>query len=883
MEAGKRNNALELKMISTKTYVFLFAFTLAVVLDVIIIRRLRRRNKNRMAASEDVKVLGRYSPALTWIRTTWAKWRAGKGDAAMALETQANAGESDAQDKTKAPSPMDDEPNHLSDRIRELEGQVAALEQQQSSKSPLDFTQNGILKEWKQIVLSAAAVALAGIPAFLVFQDRWLGSKRPEYPFGELWKESVLLIKSGLPEYFGLGILSMLALLILILIWRPKNKLEFHIGFGNKIDRWARPGTDKKQNQIGIILIGVSAFIMVIAVLVSLRTGIVEGWFYLAGLGFFVAGGIYLDDHKRIFDKIKTLNWFLILSALLAHLSLIVVIRNIVFEGHIQWVFILLFLVLSGNLVRQFRQIPKIYWIVNLAVILFSLQLNSWAFSVAGDDFAFYTTASEIVQTQSLWIMASNLFDGALVYGTHPYLSSLIQAISMKLFGLDNFGWRFSNVYLSALSIAFFYFFFNGFFPKRYAHFAAFFLATSSYLMSFSKIGYNNLQALFAMSLALAAASWALRSDRKLAYMALGFSLGFCFYVYPAALYALPLPILLLYFYRPADGRPMIHRWILALASAFLICLPLLTQPMYWAAKVPGLYVNNPEIMQSAHSLRQHFAINALDAFFSFLYLVNETHFVVTAYSDPLSGMLILIGLAYSIKRSIRERMAAYISISFILLILMVGASHDRLFPPTTRMFMLLPWFAMFAATGLWWLLTRLVEIGLSRQLRVRVIILLMVGILGLNLYQAYPMSRQRSASMQTTEVLFVRLADEIMAFEPKSIEPVTVVFLTNEDWGIIGFQWILRIYDYPASRINIKRVVMDGAAIPAAAEESIRARNTILIIQPGLDETWKAALASNLKDAGKQACEIMEATGKDIRFVMWHSPDLASLCFGIP
>ena len=87
----------------------------------------------------------------------------------------------------------------------------------------------------------------------------------------------------------------------------------------------------------------------------------------------------------------------------------------------------------------------------------------------------------------------------------------------MKLFGSHNLGWHLSSLYLSAAAVGLFYLFFKTFVPRRVALVAAFFLAVSHYIMTFGKIGYNNLQALFAMSLALCAATWAIRTKRRIA------------------------------------------------------------------------------------------------------------------------------------------------------------------------------------------------------------------------------------------------------------------------------------------------------------------------------------------------------------------------------
>ena len=85
----------------------------------------------------------------------------------------------------------------------------------------------------------------------------------------------------------------------------------------------------------------------------------------------------------------------------------------------------------------------------------------------------------------------------------------VIMAVPLKLFDELNFGWRYGSIFTSAISVVFFYSFFRTFLMRWVALTAAFLIAASHYFMSFSRIGYNNTQALLAMGVTLAAAAWA--------------------------------------------------------------------------------------------------------------------------------------------------------------------------------------------------------------------------------------------------------------------------------------------------------------------------------------------------------------------------------------
>src|SRR6185369_11492468 len=104
--------------------------------------------------------------------------------------------------------------------------------------------------------------------------------------------------------------------------------------------------------------------------------------------------------------------------------------------------------------------------------------------------------------------------------------------------------------------------------------------------------GYNNLQAFFALGLVLAALAHSLKSMKLAAFAFLGLAMGFCFYVYPAALYVIPLPLLGLLIYLPALTRDSIKRWGWMILSVLLVIYPLFVQPKYWQEKLPGTFLS---------------------------------------------------------------------------------------------------------------------------------------------------------------------------------------------------------------------------------------------------------------------------------------------------
>jgi 4-amino-4-deoxy-L-arabinose transferase-like glycosyltransferase len=785
--------------------------------------------------------------------------------------------------------PVED-PEVMKKRITELEERLATLEKELDQAHPIpgvthdplfdwrsEFITN-LRKNWKAFVFLLAVIVLAALPGILVVRDRWLNLPNLPVFTNENWCKSEFLCYTGLPAYFASIFAVTLLIIVLILVTRDKGQTEA----SQEFQTTALPehsSISSRQQKTGKILVALGVCLVLSFFILGLATGMFLGLGFLLAILLYVAGWLALEVSWPAAWQFLVHRWDVISALLLFETVVVLFLAAMNGQRPFTWGYLVL-LILAALLMRSiYRKIPPIAWVFNLALVLYSLYANRWSFATIGDEYAFFNTALEIAVKHDLWTILNNLFDGSTVYGTHPYLSSLLQALSMKFIGLDSFGWRFSNFFLSALATVFFYLFFKRFTSRSTGLLAAIWLAASVYLMTFGKIGYNNLQALFALSLTLSAMGWAVQRRTNLAYTAAGLSMGLCFYVYPAALYIVPLPLLLQLFYNPPKNRQALKAWAITAAALVFCLLPLFVQPEYWQTKGMGLIFNNPEIVQSARSVSLHIFSNLVDAFYSFLYTPQEAHLVPVAYTDPLSAGLILIGMALVFKRSPQRRFLVYMLLGFFFLLIAAGVSHDRRFPPTTRMFLLLPWFAFFAVTGLEWLADQVLSLKLVRWSRNGFLAVMMTSIVILNLYLAYNLSLVRNNSNQTAEALFLRTVQNLQDFEPVRANPVTFLFLTNDQWGIDGLHTLLKAYAYPASSLSIQREAMDVPVIPEALEPKILQRETVVVIQPDLSEEWKAAIGAQLLALGKEACDVKEYTGRDTRFQMWLSPDLKALC----
>ena len=509
------------------------------------------------------------------------------------------------------------------------------------------------------------------------------------------------------------------------------------------------------------------------------------------------------------------------------------------------------------------RYVPVVAWWVLAALALFSFRLNHWMYSVVGDEYIFL----EYAETAALMPFAQlqkRLFNCCYVYGQHPFISSLFQAAMIKLTESATFGWRIANPLLCALSLPLFFSFFKTFVNRTTALTAVILLAGSAYLMSFSKIGYNNPTAFFGQALVLAATAWVLREESPESYVGLALAGGLCAYLYPAALYALIPPIILLLFYKPPVHLRRVLLYALTAAIFFATSSLLLLQPQLVPARVMGTYYFTHPLNGSVMDLVQHIAKNFVLAFFSGFHISSESHFVVSGYLDPFTAGLSLIGLVLTTVWARRERFATVVWLSFFAMLFLAGVSHDRTTPPTTRMFMLLPWFALFAALAIQWLVTALPKFRSPARYALLTLVLLT------NVAQAYQLAPMRTAAYQTTPSLSLRLATNLERAFPG--QERLFLFVSNPKWNPHGLKDVQKAYPQFLANTRIEDFNVSPSALSMLAERALPAE-TYVIEHESIGPLWRDQIAEVMIAAGKSNCTQSALTG-EARFTLWYTPN---------
>ncbi len=321
-------------------------------------------------------------------------------------------------------------------------------------------------------------------------------------------------------------------------------------------------------------------------------------------------------------------------------------------------------------------------------------ELNSWRFAVVGDEYSFFLYAWQLLKG----VLEKPLLTGVGNYGMHPILSSYIQAASMWVWGANNYGWRISNVLMVSSSLLFWYVFVRAIASERVALLATGFLACSHYLVGFSKIGYNNLQALWPACVALALLVLALRRDSVLGFWLAGAVAGLGFYVFALARFVAPALILLLLLYRSPFRRRYWPCWAALILGILVVALPIAaergTSEVLWRQTVFS------DVDLAPQALLAQVRDNAFRAAVSSLTSRKHTHFIYGAHLDPLTGALALLGMAGLCMGWRKERMPWAMLCAYLAAVLILGGLTQYDYPPNTRLFGLIPFAALMAAIG---------------------------------------------------------------------------------------------------------------------------------------------------------------------------------------
>ncbi|KAA3646484.1 MAG: hypothetical protein DWQ07_09735 [Chloroflexi bacterium] len=749
--------------------------------------------------------------------------------------------------------------------------------------SPSNFSKDTYQRLLWQLVLP---FGLASIPVWLVFKDRWMGDAARFERVRTVFCSVEAFCDLRLPPYFPLILIALLALFLIMRLASKKDVSVKNLGLnkGPAQDLIAMPISDRQRRWAHRLIF----LAMLCLVVVAARTwrygngqsGAEYAVLYVLLLMSFALHEVSLTAiGKKLKEHGK--RWT---SMILAHLALIWLLVSIYDTTRTPWL-ALVATALAYLTVWPYRnRVSPTFWITSLALLVYTLYINAWWTSIAGDDYAFLNDALMVLEQP--WVSTSEkLFLGAFTYGSHPYLTNIIQAAFMKLLGVSNFAWRFSSIYVAVMTLPFFFGFLKNFLQERVAVIITILLTGSHYIIAFSRIGYNNMQALFVTALMLYLAAKAIQSSGLWSYAALGAAIGLSFYAFPGALLTVPVPFLLLLTYKglPSNWQA-IKQWGTTAFAALLLISPLFSQPLYWTSKLPGSFLTSTE--SANPSALFHSFSNFIYALISPLYFIEESHFVVVGYMDVISAGFFFLGLSYLVWRWREERFLLFMLVSFAFMLLAVGVIHNYITPPATRMFMLLPWQVFFAGVGILWLFAQIQRLGFSDQTTRGMINICVVLVLCVNVYQGYRLSFERSGRYQHFITMQLGVLQDFFS-QPKNVDHRIVIMNDAVSMNVPIFERMLNLYQVPVDKTRFQIVSVFGnpsqpniltyeEAIPLFDDE-----NALIMVNPGVAERapqLAAEYEAYLQSIGKQRCDVYSFIG-DLRFWFWYSPELEEYC----
>ena len=724
---------------------------------------------------------------------------------------------------------------------------------------------------------------LAAIPSWFVFEERWLFQENAYPSVRELICNIDFLCRLQFPSYFAFIIPIVLGLFYVA--WRTRGQTPTlqTLSLDEVPIKAAKPDDQLPKLQ-SVLALAVVALALLGLIISALRAyGLFGSWPGMEYAGFYLllllGAGLWDTPVHRAGLWFRQ-HGLRVLSIIVAHLSLIWLLASMYNRQAAPWSALLVAAVAMLNVLRYRKEIGPVFWIISVALIVHTIHINAWWFSVIGDDLLFLREAREALASFS-----GNGYERFFQGGAHAYLSTLIQASFLALFGENSFAWRFSSIYPAIMSLPLFYGFFNYFLRKRVALLVTVLLAGSHYLMTFDKIGYNNLQALFVMGLMLYLTTRVIRYDRMSSYIFLGAAIGLSFYVFAGALLAVPLPLMLLMFYAPPRTWQSLKRWGAMALAALILIYPFVLQPVYWQYKHLGTFLTTQSVVTADNNAIWHVFSNFLYTLASPILVIDETHYLAVAYVDLISTVLLLIGVSYLAWHWQGQRFIRFLLVSFVFMVFVTGTIHNYLQPPTTRMFMLLPWFMFFVVVGLLWLGAQLQRIGFSTSAAGRTLLTVITLILIVNVYQAYVLSYQRSGRYHDFTTFLVGIGQEFFN-GPQGQENRILVLNDATSAHVSLITGFLDLYQLPVDETNFVELRVfhrPGEEVLSFSEAAQLLENPedLVVVNPTLADHAPEVLVlyeGLFQSQGRSVCDVNTSLGH-FRFQLWYGTDRPQFC----
>ena len=364
-------------------------------------------------------------------------------------------------------------------------------------------------------------------------------------------------------------------------------------------------------------------------------------------------------------------------------------------------------------------------------IALNARDLNDWYYSALGDEYAFYSFATEILQDGIL-----RPFSQEGVYNSHPYMSSLHQAAVMRLFEGSNFWWRFSSVFIGALAIPAVYIAGYVLHGRRAAIIAALLLMCSHYVFGITHHGDNRTESLAITTWAIALFALGLRRGSPPLLYAAGVAAGYGFYTFYAG--RLAAPVILLFALTLLAPRDLRRLWPVALGAGAAALPTLLLEREALFTRMLGQVAGGYDANITG-PLGERVMGNIVNNGAAFSHNPVVHTYVSGALLDPISAYIAALGVGFALGR-LGHPSARLALIWFAVGFVALGALNPHSSVAVTRMYSALPPLLLMGGAVGAHLLDRLPALGLSGAMRMggitALVALAAVAVLALNARQ---------------------------------------------------------------------------------------------------------------------------------------------------
>lgn len=299
-----------------------------------------------------------------------------------------------------------------------------------------------------------------------------------------------------------------------------------------------------------------------------------------------------------------------------------------------------------------------------------------------------------------------------------PYMSFFPISFSMKLFGDDIIGVRYSSLLVALLSLPFFYFMIRNLFNRKIAAFSVIIFYSLSTSIAFFRTGFHYTQGILAVVLALFFFMLVLKHNSRFGSFMTGIVAGLGFYLYFSARAILPL-LIVFFLYMIIFQQKKFTRILYLSLFFFLGLIISITPNVFESIKDPAVFSNRTNevfvlsetgseyIKKEVNSSSLALAVvkNTIKAFQSYHYRLDCSgqYSIERPFIDFLPSIFLVYGLFITLIR-IKHPNFAILALSF-LLVTFLGWGLTINTPFFPRMVILLPVIAVLIALGLYHLI----------------------------------------------------------------------------------------------------------------------------------------------------------------------------------